>query len=52
MHVTNNNKMDLTNLQNNNSNRVMIDPHKKKQLTHKFNLCYNLQHMNPMTLTS
>jgi hypothetical protein len=30
MHMTNNNKMDLTNLQNSNSNRVMIDPPKKE----------------------
>jgi hypothetical protein len=29
MHMTNNNKMNLTNLQNSNSNRIMIDPQKK-----------------------
>ncbi len=31
MHMTNNNKMDLTNLQNSNSNRIIIDPPKKRK---------------------
>jgi hypothetical protein len=30
MHMRNNNKMDLTNLQNGNSNRIMIDPQKRR----------------------
>jgi hypothetical protein len=46
--MKNNNKMDLTNLQNNSSNGVMIDPHKTK-LTHKYNLCYKTQQLNPTT---
>jgi len=29
MHMTNKNKMDLTNLQNSSSNRIMIDPQNK-----------------------
>jgi hypothetical protein len=31
LHMTNNNKMNLTNLQNSNSYRIMIDPQKKKK---------------------